>query len=275
MNPINQADQQQELQTHGIDALLQYNKRWAQQIQVEDPKFFQRLAKTQTPEYLWIGCSDSRVPAEALTGLGSGQVFVHRKVANQIIYTDLNALSVIQYSVDILKVKHIIECGHYSCGGVKAAIKNPKIGLINQWLLHIRDLNLRYKEDLDKIQNFDEKVNKLVRLTLHNRFITLETLQYYKIHGIEDKIYQQMLGFIVQKMVVLLNQTMQQVQEKFLKKLIKMQLRLFSKEQPVFRAIQKLQDKKEALLFPLENLILAMMENKQNIFYIYNKQVNK
>ncbi|EAR88866.1 carbonic anhydrase (macronuclear) [Tetrahymena thermophila SB210] len=166
MNPINQADQQQELQTHGIDSLLQYNKRWAQQIQVEDPKFFERLAKTQTPEYLWIGCSDSRVPAEALTGLGPGQVFVHRNVANQIIYTDLNALSVIQYAVDILKVKHIIVCGHYSCGGVKAAIQNPKIGLINQWLLHIRDLYLRYKEDLDKIQNFDEKVNKLCEINI-------------------------------------------------------------------------------------------------------------
>ncbi|EAR89372.1 carbonic anhydrase (macronuclear) [Tetrahymena thermophila SB210] len=158
---------------HGIDDLLQYNKNWAYKIQHEDPSFFNKLAKAQNPEYLWIGCSDSRVPAETLTGLGPGQVFVHRNVANQIIHTDLNALSVVQYAVDVLKVKHIIICGHYQCGGVKAAIENPKLGLINNWLLHIRDLYLRYKKDLDRIQDMAKKVDKLCEMNIAQQMYNL------------------------------------------------------------------------------------------------------
>lgn len=139
----------------GIDNLLSHNKNWAERMSKEDPTFFERLSKSQHPKYLWLGCSDSRVPAETLTGLGPGDLFVHRNVANQIIHTDLNSLSVIQYAVDVLKVKHIIICGHYRCGGVRAAIENPKLGLINNWLLHIRDLYLRYRAQLDKITDLD------------------------------------------------------------------------------------------------------------------------
>lgn len=160
------ADQQMLGADTGVDRLLQHNKEWAKKISKEDPSFFERLAKCQQPKYLWIGCSDSRVPAEALTGLGPGELFVHRNVANQIIHTDLNALSVIQYAVDVLKVENIIICGHYKCGGVKAAIENPKLGLINNWLLHIRDLYLRYRKELDSIADFEQKVDKLCEINI-------------------------------------------------------------------------------------------------------------
>ena len=109
------------------------------------PEYFSQLEEGQNPGFLWIGCSDSRVPAERLTGLHSGELFVHRNVANQVIHTDLNCLSVLQYAVDVLKIKHIIVCGHYGCGGVNAAIDNPPLGLINNWLLHIRDLYLKHR----------------------------------------------------------------------------------------------------------------------------------
>jgi len=128
-----------------IKQLFANNTTWAQTIKAEKPEFFTQLAERQQPEYLWIGCSDSRVPAERLTGLVSGELFVHRNVANQVIHTDLNCLSVVQYAVDVLKVKHIIICGHYGCGGVNAAIDNPQLGLINNWLLHIRDLYLKHR----------------------------------------------------------------------------------------------------------------------------------
>lgn len=104
------------------------------------PGFFEKLAQAQKPRFLWIGCSDSRVPAERLTGLEPGELFVHRNVANLVIHTDLNCLSVVQYAVDVLEVEHIIICGHYGCGGVQAAVENPELGLINNWLLHIRDI---------------------------------------------------------------------------------------------------------------------------------------
>lgn len=135
-------------------------------MQEENPLFFAKLALSQNPEYLWIGCSDSRVPVEALVGLGPGQVFVHRNVANQVIHTDLNCLSVIQYAVDVLKVKHIIICGHYQCGGVIAAIENPKLGLINNWLLHIRDIYKRYKKQLNALNDFELMCDKLVELNI-------------------------------------------------------------------------------------------------------------
>lgn len=156
-----------------IDDLLKYNKEWAKKMKQEDPGFFKELSHCQSPKYLWIGCSDSRVPAETLTGLGPGDVFVHRNVANQIIHTDLNALSVVQYAVDVLKVKHIIICGHYQCGGVMAAIENPKLGLINNWLLHIRDIYLRHKKELDRIKDFGKKVDKLCELNIAQQMYNL------------------------------------------------------------------------------------------------------
>ncbi|MBK5144962.1 carbonate dehydratase [Budviciaceae bacterium BWR-B9] len=123
-----------------IERLMHNNEVWSASISKDDPEFFERLALAQRPRFLWIGCSDSRVPAERLTGLEPGELFVHRNVANLVIHTDLNCLSVVQYAVEVLEVEHIIICGHYDCGGVTAAINNPELGLINNWLLHIRDL---------------------------------------------------------------------------------------------------------------------------------------
>lgn len=128
-----------------IKELFENNSKWAKSIKAGRPEFFSQLEEGQSPGFLWIGCSDSRVPAERLTGLYSGELFVHRNVANQVIHTDLNCLSVLQYAVDVLKIKHIIVCGHYGCGGVNAAIDNPPLGLINNWLLHIRDLFLKHR----------------------------------------------------------------------------------------------------------------------------------
>lgn len=128
-----------------LKELFANNSKWSEKIKANDPEYFTLLSKQQNPNYLWIGCSDSRVPAERLTGLHSGELFVHRNVANQVIHTDLNCLSVVQYAVDVLKVKHIIVCGHYGCGGVNAAIDNPQLGLINNWLLHIRDQFLKHR----------------------------------------------------------------------------------------------------------------------------------
>ncbi|WP_416041724.1 carbonate dehydratase [Edwardsiella ictaluri] len=123
-----------------IEKLIANNQAWSQQVKEDNPNFFAKLAESQRPRFLWIGCSDSRVPAEQLTGLQPGELFVHRNVANLVIHTDLNCLSVVQYAVDVLQVEHIIICGHLGCGGVEAAVNNPELGLIDNWLLHIRDI---------------------------------------------------------------------------------------------------------------------------------------
>lgn len=129
-----------------IKKLIANNRIWSNTINKKDPGFFERLSQTQNPRFLWIGCSDSRVPAERLTGLAPGELFVHRNVANLVIHTDLNCLSVVQYAIDVLNVEHIIICGHYDCGGVKAAIDtNSELGLIDNWLLHIRDLWYKHR----------------------------------------------------------------------------------------------------------------------------------
>ncbi len=122
------------------EKLIANNQIWACTVRQKDPGFFERLAQAQKPRFLWIGCSDSRVPAESLTGLAPGELFVHRNVGNLVIHTDLNCLSVVQYAIDVLETGHIIICGHYGCGGVEAAINNAELGLIDNWLLHIRDL---------------------------------------------------------------------------------------------------------------------------------------
>ncbi len=175
-----------------IKQLFANNSEWASTIKEEKPEFFSHLAKAQHPEYLWIGCSDSRVPAERLIGLDSGELFVHRNVANQVIHTDLNCLSVVQYAVDVLKVKHIIVCGHYGCGGVAAAIENPQLGLINNWLLHIRDLYLKHRTDLGKLES-TEVEDKLCEINVASQVYHLgnstimqsawERGQQVKIHG--------------------------------------------------------------------------------------------
>ncbi|MEI8594726.1 carbonate dehydratase [Photobacterium sp. Hal280] len=175
-----------------IKQLFANNFSWSEKIKAENPEFFSHLAKAQHPEYLWIGCSDSRVPAERLTGLDSGELFVHRNVANQVIHTDLNCLSVVQYAVDVLKVKHIIICGHYGCGGVAASIDNPPLGLINNWLLHIRDLYLKHRSDLGTLPR-EDWADKLCEINVASQVYNLgnstimqqawERGQKVKIHG--------------------------------------------------------------------------------------------
>lgn len=137
-----------------LTKLFENNKLWAEEISQADPQFFYKLSKQQNPEYLWIGCADSRVPANQIIDLPPGDVFVHRNIANVIVHTDLNALSVIQYAVEILKVKHIIVCGHYGCGGVRSAMEDTQHGLIDNWLRHIKDV---YRFHEDELENIDDK----------------------------------------------------------------------------------------------------------------------
>jgi len=134
-----------------LDYLLEQNKTWATQVLAHDPDFFKRLDLIQTPEYLWIGCSDSRVPANQITGMQPGEVFVHRNVANVVAHGDLNCLSTIQYAVDMLKVKHIIVCGHYGCGGIQATLSGQRIGLADNWLRHVGDVMDKHHEALDAL----------------------------------------------------------------------------------------------------------------------------
>ena len=144
-----------------LDPLFENNARWAEAIKEEDPDFFQKLARQQTPEYLWIGCSDARVPANEIVGLLPGELFVHRNVANVVEHTDVNCLSVLQFAVDVLQVKHVIVCGHYGCGGVRAAMQPQRLGLIDNWLRHIRDVHLWHREELAAIENLDARADKL------------------------------------------------------------------------------------------------------------------
>lgn len=149
-----------------IKHLFDNNKQWADTKTKDDPDFFKRLSEQQSPEYLWIGCSDSRVPANTLMNMAPGEVFVHRNIANQVIHTDLNCLSVIQYAVDVLKVKHIIICGHYGCGGVAASLDNESHGLIDNWLRHIEDVYRFNKEKMDKVTDPTERINLMCELNV-------------------------------------------------------------------------------------------------------------
>lgn len=155
-----------------LNHLFENNLAWANEIKQEDPDFFSRLSKQQAPEYLWIGCSDSRVPANQIVNLPPGEVFVHRNIANLVVHTDLNCLSVIQYSVDILKVKHIIVCGHYGCGGIKAAMQSDSYGLVDNWLRHVKDVERFNSDKLDGLTH-DEKLNKLCELNVMEQVINV------------------------------------------------------------------------------------------------------
>lgn len=146
--------------------LFQNNQAWAKKIKERDPDFFEKLATQQSPDYLWIGCSDSRVPANEIIGLLPGEVFVHRNVANVVIHTDFNCLSCIQFAVEVLQVKHIIVCGHYGCGGVKAAMHNNQMGLIDNWLRHIKDVYHKYQATLDAIPVATARIDKLCELNV-------------------------------------------------------------------------------------------------------------
>lgn len=149
-----------------LPELIQKNRDWAASINAENPSFFSELAKKQTPEYLWIGCADSRVPANQIVGLLPGEVFVHRNIANVVVHTDFNCLSVVEYAVAVLKVKHIIVCGHYGCGGVKAATENHHLGLIDNWLRHIRDVRNKHQAILAKIDDENERLDRLCELNV-------------------------------------------------------------------------------------------------------------
>jgi len=134
---------------HDLTSLFSRNRAWSSDIQSRDPQFFEKLRHQQTPQFLWIGCSDSRVPANEIVGLLPGELFVHRNVANVVVHADLNCLSVMQYAVDVLRVRHIIVCGHYGCGGIDAALQGRKLGLVDNWLRHVQDVRLKHSARLD------------------------------------------------------------------------------------------------------------------------------
>jgi carbonic anhydrase len=146
--------------------LFDNNRAWAAELTRGDPAYFERLAGLQAPDYLWIGCSDSRVPANQIVGLAPGELFVHRNVSNVVVHTDLNCLSVLQFAVDVLHVKHVIVCGHYGCGGVLAALRDEKLGLIDNWLRHIQDVAAKHRVELDTLPGERERLARLCELNV-------------------------------------------------------------------------------------------------------------
>ncbi len=152
-----------------IKHLFDRNREWAAAIKVENPEFFSSLSKQQNPEYLWIGCSDSRVPANQIVNMPPGEIFVHRNIANVVVHSDLNCLSVIQYAVEFLMVEHIVVCGHYGCGGVRAAMEDKQYGLLDSWLSHIRDVK-RFNEDRLKHLSAQEQFDLLCELNVQEQF---------------------------------------------------------------------------------------------------------
>lgn len=150
----------------GIDELFDNNRAWALSVKTSDPDFFEKLANQQSPEYLWIGCSDSRVPANQIVGLLPGEVFVHRNVANMVVHTDFNCLTVLQYAVDVLQVKHVLVVGHYNCGGVRAAYENRDNGLIDNWLRNIKDVQQRHRRRIAALEGDDARVDLLCELNV-------------------------------------------------------------------------------------------------------------
>jgi len=151
---------------HNLQTLLERNKRWAADVTNHEPNFFAELAKEQKPGYLWIGCSDSRVPASRIVDLPPGELFVHRNIAHLVVHTDLNSLSVIQYAVEALGIEHIIVCGHYGCGGVTAAMGNESRGLIDHWLQHIRDVYRRHVPEIEALSDESDRINRLCELNV-------------------------------------------------------------------------------------------------------------
>jgi carbonic anhydrase len=151
---------------HPLHSLLEKNRQWSTEISRRDPDFFRKLSTQQAPEYLWIGCSDSRVPANEICGLLPGEIFVHRNVANIVVHSDLNCLSVMQYAVDVLKVKHVIVVGHYGCGGVRAALERQKFGLIDNWLRHVQDVAARYTDHLACLPDDSARLDRLCELNV-------------------------------------------------------------------------------------------------------------
>lgn len=158
--------------------LLLNNKAWVQDKLSLRPDYFTRMSTVQKPDFLWIGCSDSRVPAEEVTGVEPGELFVHRNIANLVVHTDFNMLSVVQYAVEVLKVKHIIICGHYGCGGVRAAMSRQNLGLINKWLRHIKDIYRLHATELDAIPGEDKRYERLIELNVFEQVNHLAQLSF-------------------------------------------------------------------------------------------------
>ena len=146
--------------------LFDNNRRWAERLKADDPEFFSRLSQLQAPDHLWIGCSDSRVPANEITGLLPGELFVHRNVANIVSHSDINCLSVLQYAVDILQIEHVIVCGHYGCGGVQAAMSNQEFGLVDNWIHSIKDIYHNHEHELDVLADDEARLNRLCELNV-------------------------------------------------------------------------------------------------------------
>ena len=153
--------------------LFDSNRAWAEQMTRQDPAFFSALVNQQAPQYLWIGCSDSRVPANQITGLLPGEMFVHRNVANVVVHADLNCLSTVQYAVDVLRVKHIIVCGHYGCGGVLAALRDDKLGLVDNWLRHVQDVRLRHQAQIDGLASEELRHRRLCELNVIDQVVNV------------------------------------------------------------------------------------------------------
>jgi len=174
--------------------LFDNNKAWVAKTNLENPAFFSDLANGQTPDFLWIGCSDSRVPANQITGTKPGDIFVHRNIANMVIHTDMSMLSVLDYSVNVLGVKHIIVCGHYGCGGVLTAMSNKQVGLIDNWLRHIKDVYRFHQEELNAIEDHDQRAARLVELNVEEQVRDLAKTsivqkawangQFLQVHGV-------------------------------------------------------------------------------------------
>jgi carbonic anhydrase len=156
-----------------IHQLIEKNKSWAKEVTGQDPDFFKKLANQQSPEYLWIGCADSRVPANEIVGLAPGELFVHRNIANLVIHTDLNALSVIQFAIDLLRVKHIIVVGHYGCSGVRVALDKGRVGLADNWIRHIRDVDDKHGAYLGKIINANDRHDALCELNVIEQVVNV------------------------------------------------------------------------------------------------------
>jgi carbonic anhydrase len=155
------------------EKLLQENKSWAAEKKKLDPEYFSRLSLLQTPEFLWIGCSDSRVPANEITGTQPGEIFVHRNVANLVVHTDLNLLTVLDYAVRVLKIQHIIVCGHHGCGGIRAAMTNHDMGIANKWLRNIKDVYRYHREEVDAINDEESKIDRMVELNVKEQVANL------------------------------------------------------------------------------------------------------
>ncbi len=161
-----------------IQKLWEGNRKWVERVKAQDPEFFIRSSKGQQPTFLWIGCSDSRVPALTITDAPPGSIFVHRNIANVVVHTDANLLSVVYYAVYYLKVKHIIVCGHYGCGGVQAAMSNKSFGFLDNWLLHLKDVYRLHEEELDSIQDEQQRWDRFVELNVYEQVFNLAKISF-------------------------------------------------------------------------------------------------